>query len=33
MNCKKYTFAIHLLRHPLMDENIVLFATGDVNKW
>jgi hypothetical protein len=26
-------FMIHLLRHPLMDENIVVFAISHVNKW
>jgi hypothetical protein len=30
---KKYTFIIHFLGHPLMDENIIVFAISHVNKW
>jgi hypothetical protein len=29
----KNTFINHLLGHPLMDENIVVFAISHVDKW
>jgi hypothetical protein len=30
---QKYKFIIHLLGHPLIDENILVFVISHVDKW
>lgn len=33
VKCEKYVFIIYFLNHSLMNENIVVFAIDDVDKW
>jgi hypothetical protein len=33
IKCEKYVFIIYFLNHSLMDENIIIFVIGDVDKW